>query len=59
MPAAAFVRWMGIVGGKYYERVKRYGKENEHNGKILRDHWLDAWEKRAIIEFFHQFPKEG
>ena len=59
MPAALFVRWMGIGGGKYYEWVKRYGRVNEHNGKIPRDHWLDAWEKRAIIEFFHQFPDEG
>jgi transposase InsO family protein len=59
MPAAFFVRWMGIGGGKYYEWVKRYGKVNEHNGKIPRDHWLDEWEKRAIIEYFYQYPDEG
>lgn len=59
MPAALFVRWMGIGGGKYYEWVKRYGKVNEHNGKIPRDHWLDEWEKRAIIGYFNQYPDEG
>ena len=28
-------------------------------GWIPRDHWLEEWEKKAIIEFHHQFPLEG
>jgi hypothetical protein len=26
---------------------------------IPRDHWLEQWEKDAIIDFHHQFPLEG
>jgi hypothetical protein len=26
---------------------------------VPRDHWLELWEKVAIISFHHQFPLEG
>jgi putative transposase len=26
---------------------------------IPRDHWLEPWEKDAIIDFHHRFPLEG
>ena len=26
---------------------------------VPRDHWLEQWEKDAIIDFHHQFPLEG
>ena len=45
--------------GKYYAWCKRYGKANEHNGKVPRDHWLEDREKRAIIEYHQRFPLEG
>ncbi len=32
---------------------------NEHNGRIPRDFWLEDWEKKAIIRFYHAHPKEG
>ena len=32
---------------------------NEHKVLISRDHWLERWEKDAIIDFHHQFPLEG
>ena len=35
------------------------GKANEHNVLVPRDHWLEPWEKVAIISFHHQFPLEG
>mgnify|MGYP006871988189 CR=1 FL=1 len=25
--------------------LQRYGKANEHNGQVPRDHWLEDWEK--------------
>ncbi|GMU39048.1 MAG: hypothetical protein KJ057_17360 [Phycisphaerae bacterium] len=28
-----------------------HGKANEHNAWVPRDHWLEAWEKAAILEF--------
>lgn len=37
----------------------RYGKANEHNGQIPRDHWLEAWERQAILEFHDRNPLEG
>lgn len=48
-----------MARGKYYSWCRRYGKANEHNGKIPRDHWLEDWEKKAIIEYHERFPLEG
>ena len=54
-----FVRWMGIARGKFYEWKGRYGKANEHNGKIPRDHWIEPWERQAILDFHDRYPLEG
>jgi transposase InsO family protein len=54
-----FIPWLGIARGKFFEWRKRYGKANEHNALIPRDHWLLDEEKRAIIEFHERFPLEG
>jgi transposase InsO family protein len=32
---------------------------NEHNAWVPRDHWLEAEEKQAILDFHAQFPLEG
>lgn len=45
--------------GRYYDWCKRYGKLNEHNGLIPRDHWLEDWEQEAIVSFFKEHPLEG
>jgi hypothetical protein len=37
----------------------RYGKANEDKVLIPRDHWLEQWERDAIIEFHHPFPLGG
>lgn len=37
----------------------RYGKVNFHNGKIHRDFWLEAWEKRAIIDYYSSYGQDG
>ena len=57
--ALRFVDWLGISRSKYYDWRERYGKANEHNRLIPRDHWLQDWERRAIIDFHHKFPLEG
>jgi len=54
-----FIHWLGIGRSKFYNGHGRYGKVNEHNGKIPRDFWLLDWEKRAIIEFYQVHPDEG
>lgn len=59
IPADRFVGWMGIARGKFYEWRKRYGKANEHNALVPRDHWLTDEERRAIIAFHERFPLEG
>ena len=44
---------------KYHRWQERFGKANEHNGLVPRDHWLEDWEKRAIVEFAGKYPLEG
>ena len=53
------VDWIDLSRCKYYSWRDRYGKANEHNVLVPRDHWLEQWEKVAIIDFHHQFPLEG
>jgi len=59
VPLIKFVEWLGVARSKFYEWRRRYGKANEHNGKIPRDHWIDLWEREAIIAYFDQHPLEG
>ena len=53
------VLWLGIGLSKFYDWRKRYGKVNEHNAWIPRDHWLEAVEKQAILDFHDRHPLEG
>ncbi len=53
------IGWLGLSPGKYYDWRNRYGVANDHNGKIPRDYWLEAWEKQAIIDYFILHPTEG
>jgi transposase InsO family protein len=57
--AGRFIAWLGITASKYYDWRARYGKVNEHNGWVPRDHWLEPWEKEAIIAFHLANPLEG
>ena len=57
--ADRFVAWIGMARGKFFDWKKRYGKANEHNGHVPRDHWLLDEEKRKIIGFHERFPLEG
>jgi hypothetical protein len=54
-----FIGWLGITKSKFYDWLQRYGKVNEHNAWIPRDHWLEEEEKKAILDFHEQFPLEG
>nr|NDG08105.1 transposase [Oxalobacteraceae bacterium] len=53
------VGWVGIARSKFYDWQTRYGKANEHNSWIPRDHWIDGWERDAIVKFAREFPLEG
>ena len=59
IPVSRFIRWLGVGTSKFYQWRKRYGKANEHNGKVPRDFWLEDWEKQAIIRFHFEHPLEG
>ncbi len=59
LPAGRFVGWLGISSSKFYDWKQRYGKVNEHNSWIPRDHWLEDSEKQAILDFESRFPLEG
>jgi transposase InsO family protein len=53
------VSWLQLQPGKFYAWRERYGKVNEHNGKVPRDHWLLPEEKQAIVAFREEHPLEG
>ena len=57
--ATQLVDWLDIGQSKYHDWQHRYGQVNEHNSWIPRDHWLMDEEKRAIIDFWEQYPLEG
>jgi transposase InsO family protein len=53
------VLWLGISLSKFYDWRRRYGKVNEHNAQVPRDHWLTEEEKQAILDYERQYPLEG
>jgi hypothetical protein len=59
IPAARLVGWAGLARSKFFDWKSRYGKVNEHNGWIPRDHGWEDWEEKAIIDFHRQNPLEG
>lgn len=48
IPPQQYVRW-----------DERYGCVNRHNGKIPRDHWLEPWEREAILSYHASHPLDG
>ena len=54
-----FIGWLEIASSKFYRWRDRYGKVNEHNAWIPRDHWLEDSEKQAILDFELKYPLEG
>jgi putative transposase len=59
LPAMRLVKWIGVGMSKFHDWRKRYGKVNEHNALVPRDHWLESWEREAILTFYAQHPLEG
>lgn len=59
LAAGKIVRWIGIGNSKFYDWKKRYGQVNEHNALVPRDHWLEAWEKEAILAFHAEHSTAG
>lgn len=59
LPVECFLTWLELARGKFFDWRKRYGKANEHNGLVPRDHWLEDWERQAILDFHELYPLEG
>jgi transposase InsO family protein len=59
IPVSRFLRWIGIGASKFHDWKQRFGKVNEHNAWVPRDHWLTADEKQRIEAFARQQPCEG
>lgn len=51
--------WLDLSPRKFLRWVGRYGKANEHNGKVPRDHWVTAQEREDIIAFARDHPLES
>jgi transposase InsO family protein len=59
LPVDRIVGWIGIARGKFYDWRSRYGRANEHNARVPRDHWIDDDERQRILDFHDRFPLEG
>src|SRR5690606_8161840 len=58
-PAKTLLAWLDLPTSKFHNWKTRYGKANEHNGQVPRDHWLEDWEQAAIVEYHDAHPLEG
>ena len=45
IPACRFFPWLAIGASKFHDWKARYGRVNEHNAQVPRDHWLEDWER--------------
>lgn len=59
LPVWWVIHTLAIHPQQYYRWENRYGSVNRHNGKIPRDHWLEAWESEAIVSYHASHPLEG
>ena len=54
-----FFPWLGIGTSKFYDWRARFGKVNEHNAWVPRDHWLTDQEKESIKTFARGHRLDG
>jgi len=59
MACARLLALVKLSPRKFHRWRQRYGKVNEHNAMIPRDHWLEEQERKAMVEFARQYPLEG
>jgi putative transposase len=59
LPKNKIIASLEIDRGKFYDWTRRFGKANEHNCYIPRDHWLSDEEKLKILQFFEANPLNG
>lgn len=59
IPFQSLLDWCELCPRKFARWRGRYGKANEHNARVPRDHWLEEWERQSIIDYARQHPLEG
>ena len=59
IPTARFIRWLGISTSKFFDWRARYGRVNEHNAWVPRDHWLTPAERDAMLAYHRDHIDEG
>ncbi len=59
IPLSLLLRWVGITASKYNDWKTRFGKVNEHNASVPREHWLTDDEKSSIHTFARAHPLDG
>ena len=59
LPMTKLLTWAKIPRSSFSTWRQRYGKANEHNGKVPRDHWLEPEAREAIIAYHDRNPLEG
>lgn len=59
LSATRLCGWADLTDRKYQRWKQRYGKVNEHNAPVPRDHWLEDHEKEQIVNFAQEYPLEG
>lgn len=59
LPAWCVALRLAVHPQQFYRWVQRYSSANHHKGKLPWDHWLDDWERDAILAFHDAHPLEG
>lgn len=59
LPKTRLLNWLELGRRKFTDWSQRYGKLNEHNGKVPRDTEIEPHERQAIIDFARAHPHEG
>jgi putative transposase len=59
IPFGRLLPWLELCPRKFARWRERYGKANEHNAEVPRDHWLEPQEKEAILSYALAHPLEG
>jgi transposase InsO family protein len=59
IPFRNLLTWCELCPRKFSRWRERYGKANEHNAQVPREHWQEEWEKQAIINYARQHPLVG
>lgn len=59
LPVQRILDWLDLASGKFYRWRDRYGRVNQHNNWVPRDHWIAPWERNRIIGYHDGHPLEG